>query len=138
VVEADGPEAYGLCHHRSEHQYLFGSRGCGKLVHGAGTRTVQEIGTGQTARIHAGAAQQDLTFARQHPPQHPLDVVVAVWRLLARPRGNHGVGHQEDGDFGFRLLLDEGAGKAQRVVAALAAKGWSLSMNKIFMGEIRR
>lgn len=95
--------------------------GCqsGELVHGAAPGTFHEIGIEKAADIHAGAAEQDLTIAGQHPLQHPFDIEVAVRRLLAATGTLDGVRHEKRDD--MVSPLGQGMRQAQPVVAAFRA-----------------
>jgi hypothetical protein len=47
------------------------------------------------ARVHAGAAQKDAVISQRKPLQHPLNIVIALGRLLSFLRTADRIGHQE-------------------------------------------
>jgi hypothetical protein len=81
------------------------------------------ISSSATARVHAGAAEQHLPLSGEDALQHALHIVVAVGSLLPGLGADDRVGHQEHGDIGVRIVLQERMGQPQGVVAALGPIG---------------
>jgi hypothetical protein len=56
-----------------EHQHLVGThRGSGKLIHAAAARTFDELGIGNTPRVHASAADEQSVIRGCEALQHAL------------------------------------------------------------------
>jgi hypothetical protein len=55
----------------------------GEPVHRASPRSFRDLGVLEPSTVHAAAAEQHPTFAREHSLEHPLEIVVALGRLLS-------------------------------------------------------
>src|SRR5581483_9208142 len=77
-----------------------------------------ELVLADRAGVHAGAAEGDLGAVMDGGAEHPLEVVVAVGRLLAGERTGDRIGEEEDANL-LAVALRKRVREPQPVVAAL-------------------
>ena len=74
---------FGLDRFQKHHYLIRLDRRSRKLIHGRATRAGHDACIIEPTRVHAGAAQENLSIAGKDALEHTLNIVIAVWRLLA-------------------------------------------------------
>src|SRR5581483_2428406 len=90
----------------------------GEFGQGAFVGSFQQLGFGDSTRIHTGTAYADLRAVAYHPTEHQLDVVEPLRHLLPGFGTSGGVPDQKYFHF-FAFCLRQRSRQAQAVVAPL-------------------
>ena len=93
------------------------------FVHRAARSALHDLVVVHPACVHAGAAEQNASPADENALQHAFDVVIAIGCLLAPATADHCIAQQEDGHFGFGILLEQHMGEPEGIVASFSAIG---------------